>query len=224
MTNAIIWTQNKNLDCVKAVGLAHRMGLTVEVRNIDSNKWDLAAFQAAVPGAKTFPQIVIGDAVLGGLAELVAKSNEQKAAAPKVSLKTKEERKAAAKSKTHAEITAETANRADRKQAAIQAAMEGTTRDQRHAAKNATLQKTKERRAAQRSAPRITPEGYIQGAPQDAPAEHHRARFDASKAARPGWMAEKKAAGAEARAAKIAAKNERVTAAKAARRQRVGTA
>lgn len=224
MTNAIIWTQNKNLDCVKAVGLAHRMGLTVEVRNIDSNKWDLAAFQATVPGAKTFPQIVIGDAVLGGLAELVAKAKEQQAAAPKVSLKTKEERAAAAKSKTAARHESKKSSMADKKQAYIQSKMEGTTREQRHAAKAERIQKTLARRAAAAPALVTTPQEYIRGAPKSAPAEHHQARFDASKAARPTWMAEKKAAGAEKRTARIAAKKERITAAKAARRQRVGIA
>ena len=67
MTNAIIWTKNNSQDCVKAVVLARRMGLTVEVRNINSPQWDLAALQAAIPGATTVPQIVIGDIVLGWL-------------------------------------------------------------------------------------------------------------------------------------------------------------
>jgi len=224
MTNAIIWTQNRNLDCVKAIGLASRMGLTVEERNINSNRWTLSDLQAAVPGATTLPQIIIGDTVLGGFAELVAKSKEQQAATPKVSLKTKEERVAAVNSKIRAEKTAKEAAKSDKKQAAIQAAMEGTTREQRHAAKNEAIANTKAYREAKRPAPRMTPQGYIQGAPVNAPAEHHQARFDESKAARPAWMAEKKAAGAEARAARIAAKTERVAASKAARRQRVGIA
>ena len=120
MTNAIIWTQNRNLDCVKAVNLAGRMGLTVEVRNIDGNQWNLAQFQAAVPGAKTLPQVVIGDAVLGGLKELVAKSKEQQAATPKVKM-TKEEHTAAAKSKTAARLEAKKASISDRMQAYAEA-------------------------------------------------------------------------------------------------------
>ena len=121
MTNAIIWTQNRNLDCVKAVNLASRMGLTVEVRNIDGNQWNLAQFQAAVPGATTLPQIVIGDAVLGGFKELVAKSKEQQAAAPKVSYNTKEERVEAAKSKSAARHEAKKASISDRMQAYAEA-------------------------------------------------------------------------------------------------------
>jgi glutaredoxin len=120
MTNAIIWTQNRNLDCVKAVNLASRMGLTVEVRNIDSNQWDLAKFQAAVPGAKTLPQIVIGDAVLGGFKELVAKGKEQQAATPKVKM-TKEERVEEAKSKGSARHEAKKASISDKMQAYAEA-------------------------------------------------------------------------------------------------------
>jgi glutaredoxin len=224
MTNAIIWTKNQSQDCVKAVLLAKRMGLTVEVRNIDSNQWNLAALQAAIPGATTLPQIVVGDTVIGGFADLVAKNKEQQAAAPKVSLKTKEEYVAATKSKIQSSNTAKLAAKSDKKQAAIQAAMEGTTREQRHAARDEAIANTKTYREAQRAAPRMTPDGYIQCAPVNAPAEHHQARFNASKAARPARIAEKKAAGAEARAARIAAKNERVAAAKAARLQRVGVA
>jgi glutaredoxin len=224
MTNAIIWTQNRNLDCVKAIGLASRMGLTVEERNINSNRWTLSDLQAAVPGANTLPQIVVGDTVIGGFAQLVAKSKEQQAATPKVSVKTKEERVAAVNSKIRAEKTAKEAAKSDAKQAAIQAAMEGTNREQRHAAKNEAIANTKTYREAQRPAPRMTPQGYIIGAPVNAPAEHHQTRFDEVKAARPARIAANKAAGAEARATRIAAKTERVAASKAARLQRVGIA
>jgi glutaredoxin len=219
MTNAIIWIKKNSQDCVKAVMLAQRMGLTVEVRNIDSNNWDLAAFQAAVPGATTLPQIIIGDTVLGGFAELVAKSKEQQAAAPKVSLKTKEERVSAAKAKIHSDNAAKAAAKADKKQAAMQAAMEGTTREQRHAARDEAIANTKTYREAQRAAPRMTPQGYIQCAPVNAPAEHHQARFEASKIDRAARAEVSKAANADARTARIAARKERETAAWAARHQ-----
>lgn len=120
MTNAIIWTQNRNLDCVKAIGLAARMGMTVEVRNIDGNQWTLAQFQAAVPGVKTLPQIVIGDTVLGGFKDLVAKSKEQQAAAPKVSYANKEQRVEAGKLKSAARHEAKKASISDRLQAHAQ--------------------------------------------------------------------------------------------------------
>jgi hypothetical protein len=222
MTNAIIWTKNRNLDCLKAVNLAIRMGLTVEQRNIDGNQWKLSDFQAAVPGATTLPQIVIGDVVLGGLKELLAKSKEQQAAAPQVSLKTKAERVAAANSKANAKRQAYSVAKSDKKQAAIQAAMEGTTREQRHAAKDEAIQKTQARIAAKTPAPRMTPQGYIIGAPADAPLEHHQARFQEAQAVRVARAETANTANAARVAARVAAKKQRVTAAIEARRQRVG--
>ena len=222
MTNAIIWTKNNSQDCVKAVVLARRMGLTVEVRNINSPQWDLAALQAAIPGATTVPQIVIGDIVLGSFDELVAKSKEQQAAAPKVSLKTKGERAAAAKSKIDAKRSAEAAQSSDKKQAAIQPKMENTTREQRHAARDAAKQKTRARIAAQTPVPRETPQGYIQCAPMSAPLEHHQARFQESLAARPAKLAAMKEKNAAGKAARAEAVRTRIQASQAARLQRLG--
>ena len=223
MTNAIIWTQNRNLDCVKAVNLATRMGLTVEARNIDGNQWTLAQFQAAVPGAKTLPQIVIGDTVLGGFAELVAKSKEQQASAPKVSYANKEERVAAGKAKSSAKREAKNAVMSDRKQAHAQAKMEGTTREQRHAAKAEKTVKTQQRLAAARPAMVVTPQGYIQCAPSDAPHEHHQARYEASKAARTEKISASKAKNADGRAERIAARKSQITLARAARSQSIAS-
>jgi glutaredoxin len=222
MTNAIIWTKNNSLDCAKAVSLAQRMGLTVEVRNINTPQWNLAALQAAIPGATTVPQIVIGDTVLGDFAALVAKAKEQQAAQPKVSLQTPEQRAAAAKSRIDAARIAADAARANQDQADAAAAMEGTTREQRHAARDAAIQKTQARIAAQTPAPVVTPQGYIQCAPMSAPPEHHQARFQESLAARPAKMAAIEENNAAAKAARAEAVRSRIQASQAARLQRLG--
>lgn len=206
MTNAIIWTKNKNEDCTKAIILAERMGLDVEVRNIDSGAWDQAKLEAAIPGAKTVPQVVIGDVVIGGLAELVAKSKEQNASAPKASLKTKEERKAAIKSKASAAHEARSATQSDKIQARNAARM-SLTPEQHQAA----IAKTNTMRAAASLAPKLTP-------------EQHLARHEASKAARADKIVAAKAKNADARAARLDANKQRVNAARAERRQRVGLA
>ena len=205
MTNAIIWTQNRNLDCVKAVSLANRMGLTVEVRNIDSNQWDLAAFQVAVPGAKILPQIVIGDSVLGSLNDLVAKSKEQQAATPKVK-KTKEECAAASRSKTNASQEAKKASISDRMQAYAQAKVADKTPEQINAANAEKISKTKARLGSHNTVTH----------------EEHVARYEAKKVDRAARIDAVKANNADARTVRIAAKTARVAASVAARRLTVG--
>lgn len=222
--NAIVWTKTNSPDSATALKLVAKLGYTVEERNISTkDPWDNAALKAAIPGAKTVPQIVLEGVVVGGLKELratdgykttVAGFNAAKAAkiaearapkAPKATPQAQEAAKAAALS--------------DRLQAHKQntLAPEGSTKESRYAAKQARIQESLARHAAARPPRVTTPQGYEPGIRKlDAP-ELHQARHDANKAARAAARAEAAPALAERTAARAAATKARIQAATAAR-------
>jgi glutaredoxin len=71
MTNAIVWTLPNDKKSKIAVNSLKRQGITVEERPIGKT-WTKAALAAAIPGATKVPQIVIDNAVVGGIKQLMA--------------------------------------------------------------------------------------------------------------------------------------------------------
>ena len=69
MTHAIVWSKNSCPYCVQAKALLQLKGIDVEERNIDQD-WTREQLLAAVPTARTLPQIFLDDNYIGGFAEL----------------------------------------------------------------------------------------------------------------------------------------------------------
>ena len=69
MTKAIVWSKNSCPYCVQAKALLQLKGIDVEERNIDHNL-TREQLLAAVPTARTLPQIFLDDNYIGGFAEL----------------------------------------------------------------------------------------------------------------------------------------------------------
>jgi glutaredoxin 3 len=66
---AIIWSKNTCPYCDQAKSLLTLKGINYEERNIN-NGWDREDLLAAVPGARSVPQIFLDDKLIGGFAEL----------------------------------------------------------------------------------------------------------------------------------------------------------
>jgi glutaredoxin 3 len=66
---AIVWSKNQCPYCVQAKNLLQSRGIDYEERNINEN-YDRDDLLAAVPGARTLPQIFIDDKLIGGFTEL----------------------------------------------------------------------------------------------------------------------------------------------------------
>jgi glutaredoxin len=66
---AIVWSKNHCPYCDQAKALLTLKGIDYEERNIN-NGWDREDLLAAVPGARTVPQIFIDDVLIGGFNEL----------------------------------------------------------------------------------------------------------------------------------------------------------
>ena len=113
------------------------------------------------------------------------------------------------------------------RQTAHAAAKLGGTQADRHAAKAEAKAKTKARFEANRKPPQLVKDGdreYIQGNDTRAPEEQIQERFLKDKAARAALTATRREATAEARAAYQADRKQKIVAAVAARRERVGSA
>jgi glutaredoxin len=224
--NAIVWTKTNSQDCLTAISTLKKMGYTVEERNTSAhNPWDNAALLAAIPSAKSVPQIVIDETVIGGLTELratqefksyqdAAKSAYQArmavASAPRASMEAKQAAAAAAQS--------------DRLQAYRQntLAPDNSTRETRHAARDAKVQANLARHAAAQPARISTPQGYETGTCKDDAPELHQARYEENKAARAAQRAADAPALAERTAAYASASKARIQAATQARIARLG--
>ena len=66
---AIVWSKNQCPYCVQAKALLESRGIEYEERNIE-NGWDREDLLAAVPGARTVPQIFLDEELVGGFSEL----------------------------------------------------------------------------------------------------------------------------------------------------------
>ena len=66
---AIVWSKTACPYCDQAKALLNLKGIEYEERNI-MNGWDREDLLAAVPGARTVPQIFLDDQLIGGFTEL----------------------------------------------------------------------------------------------------------------------------------------------------------
>ena len=66
---AIVWSKDSCPFCVQAKGLLNMKGIEFEERNV-SKDWTKDQLLAAVPDARTLPQIFLDDKLVGGFAEL----------------------------------------------------------------------------------------------------------------------------------------------------------
>ena len=75
MTKAIVWSKNQCPYCDQAKALLKSKGIEFQERNIN-NGWDREDLLAAVPTARTVPQIFLGEEYVGGFTELKKKLTE----------------------------------------------------------------------------------------------------------------------------------------------------
>ena len=75
MTKAIVWSKNQCPYCDQAKALLKLKGIEFEERNINDG-WDREDLLAAVPTARTVPQIFLGEEYVGGFNELKKKLTE----------------------------------------------------------------------------------------------------------------------------------------------------
>jgi len=66
---AIVWSKDQCPYCVQAKALLESKGIEYEERNIN-NGWDKEDLLAAVPTARTLPQIFLDQELVGGFTEL----------------------------------------------------------------------------------------------------------------------------------------------------------
>ena len=66
---AIVWSKNQCPYCVQAKALLESRGIEYEERNINDG-WDKEDLLAAVPNARTVPQIFLDEELVGGFNEL----------------------------------------------------------------------------------------------------------------------------------------------------------
>ena len=66
---AIVWSKDQCPYCVQAKALLESRGIEYEERNIE-NGWDKDDLLAAVPTARTLPQVFLDDKLVGGFNEL----------------------------------------------------------------------------------------------------------------------------------------------------------
>ena len=69
MTRAVVWSKDGCSHCVKAKSLLESNGIEFEERNV-SKDWTKDQLLAAVPNARTLPQIFLDDKLVGGFNEL----------------------------------------------------------------------------------------------------------------------------------------------------------
>ena len=69
MTRAVVWSKDGCSHCLQAKALLESRGIEFEERNI-SQDWTREQLLAAVPNARTLPQIFLDDKLVGGFNEL----------------------------------------------------------------------------------------------------------------------------------------------------------
>ena len=67
---AIVWSKDACPFCVQAKALLESRGIEFEERNIIAGTWTKEQLLAAVPNARTLPQIFVDDKLVGGFTEL----------------------------------------------------------------------------------------------------------------------------------------------------------
>jgi glutaredoxin 3 len=66
---AIVWSKDQCPYCVQAKSLLESRGIEYEERNV-SQEWTKEQLLEAVPTARTLPQIIINNNLVGGFTEL----------------------------------------------------------------------------------------------------------------------------------------------------------
>ena len=69
MTKAVVWSKDSCPFCLQAKALLESNGIEFEERNV-SKDWTKDQLLAAVPNARTLPQIFLDDKLVGGFNEL----------------------------------------------------------------------------------------------------------------------------------------------------------
>lgn len=72
---AIVWSKNQCPYCVQAKALLEMKGIEYEERNIEEG-WNREDLLAAVPTARSVPQIFLDEELVGGFTELKKRLTE----------------------------------------------------------------------------------------------------------------------------------------------------
>ena len=67
---AVVWSKNNCGYCVMAKNLLKNEGVEYEERNISTGPWTREQLLAAVPNARTLPQVILDDNLIGGYEQL----------------------------------------------------------------------------------------------------------------------------------------------------------
>ena len=67
---AVVWSKDQCPYCVMAKTLLKNKGVEFEERNISQGPWTREQLLAAVPHARTLPQILLNDNLIGGYEQL----------------------------------------------------------------------------------------------------------------------------------------------------------
>ena len=67
---AVVWSKDQCGYCVMAKNLLKNKGVEFEERNISQGPWTREQLLAAVPNARTLPQILLNDNLIGGHEQL----------------------------------------------------------------------------------------------------------------------------------------------------------
>ena len=70
INHVVIWSRDLCAYCVKAKNLLTMKGIEYEERNISAGRWTREQLLQACPAARTVPQIVIDDVLIGGYDQL----------------------------------------------------------------------------------------------------------------------------------------------------------
>ena len=67
---AVVWSKDQCPYCVMAKTLLKNKGVEYEERNISQGPWTREQLLAAVPHARTLPQVFLNDQLIGGYDQL----------------------------------------------------------------------------------------------------------------------------------------------------------
>ena len=70
MMRATVWSKTDCRNCVMAKNLLRNQGVEFEERNISQGPWTREQLLAAVPNARTLPQIFLDGNLIGGYDQL----------------------------------------------------------------------------------------------------------------------------------------------------------
>ena len=75
MAHFTVYTRNGCSYCTSAKGWLMSHGHTFDERNVQDDPSLMEQFQAAAPGARTVPQILLADYLIGGYTDLIDASH-----------------------------------------------------------------------------------------------------------------------------------------------------